>query len=78
MFPVEISLKNFEGSITDKSKTIPLLKGKIEMTNSITGKRMIKTIDLESLFIYENEANTLDFNTYFNCKQSPLIIWVCD
>lgn len=48
------------------------------MTNRITGKRMMKIIDLESLFIYENEANTLDFNTYINCKQSPLIIWVCD
>lgn len=48
------------------------------MVNSITGKRMIKNIDLEALFLYENEANTLDFNTYYNCKQSPLIIWVCE
>lgn len=38
------------------------------MVNSITGKRMIKNIDLEALFLYENEANTLDFNTYYNCK----------
>lgn len=29
---------------------------------------MIKNVELDAIFLYENDSNTLDFNTYFNCK----------
>lgn len=38
------------------------------MKNTITGKRMIKNVELDAIFLYENDSNTLDFNTYLNCK----------
>ncbi|CAD8160340.1 unnamed protein product [Paramecium pentaurelia] len=78
LFPIELAFQKFNDNIIDKAKPVSLLKGKIEMQNSITGKRMIKNVDLDAIFLYENDSNTLDFNTYFNCKQSPLVIWVCD
>ena len=78
MFPIELAFKKFTDNITDKAKPVTLIKGKIEMKNSITGKKMIKNVELDAIFLYENDSNTLDFNTYFNCKQSPLVIWVCD
>ncbi|TNV74295.1 hypothetical protein FGO68_gene4528 [Halteria grandinella] len=78
LFSVEMSLLKFNNNIVDKAKPISILKGKVESKNSLTGKKAIKNVELDVLFIFENEANTLDFNTYFNCKQSPLIIWVCD
>lgn len=38
------------------------------MSNSITGKKIIKNVELDAIFLYENDSNTLDFNTYLNCK----------
>lgn len=63
-----MSLLKFNNNIVDKAKPISILKGKVESKNSLTGKKAIKNVELDVLFIFENEANTLDFNTYFNCK----------
>jgi hypothetical protein len=63
-----MSLLRFNNNIADKAKPISILKGKIESKNRLTGKKAIKNVELDVLFIYENEANTLDFNTYYNCK----------
>ncbi|CAD8145961.1 unnamed protein product [Paramecium octaurelia] len=78
LFPIELAFQKFNDNITDRAKPITLITGKIEMKNTITGKRMIKNVELDAIFLYENDSNTLDFNTYFNCKQSPLVIWICD
>lgn len=63
-----MSLIRFNNNIVDKAKPTSILKGKIESKNRLTGKKAIKNVELDVLFIYENEANTLDFNTYYNCK----------